>query len=106
MSEYRTHFCSELTINDLNKEVVLSGWVDTIRDHGNLIFIDIRDNYGITQCVLDSSHSNFKKISSISIESVLTVKGLVTKRSQETITRSRCWHNPFSIGRMDIVFFI
>ena len=51
MSFYRTHLCSELTIKNLNQEVILSGWIDTIRDHGNLIFIDLRDNYGITQCV-------------------------------------------------------
>ena len=57
MNTYRTHFCSDLTINNLNQEVKLSGWIDTIRDHGNLIFIDLRDNYGITQCVIDSQNS-------------------------------------------------
>ena len=45
MSFYRTHLCSELTIKNLNQEVILSGWIDTIRDHGNLIFVDLRDNY-------------------------------------------------------------
>ena len=56
MSFYRTHLCSELTIKNLNQEVILSGWIDTIRDHGNLIFIDLRDNYGKTQCVVDAQH--------------------------------------------------
>ena len=53
MNKYRTHLCSELNISNLNEEVTLSGWIDTIRDHGNLLFIDLRDNYGITQCVVD-----------------------------------------------------
>ena len=65
MNKYRTHLCSELNISNLNQEVTLSGWVDTIRDHGNLIFIDLRDNYGITQCVVDAQHKSFEKISSL-----------------------------------------
>ena len=85
MNSYRTHLCSQLNIKNLNEKVALSGWLHSKRDHGNLLFIDLRDNYGITQCVVDSSHSNFKKISSITNESVLTVKGSVTKRSEETI---------------------
>ena len=87
METYRTHFCSQLNINDLNKEVTLSGWVHKKRDHGNLLFIDLRDNYGITQCVVDSSHNDFDKISSNSNESVLTIKGKVTKRSEDTINQ-------------------
>ena len=59
MSHYRTHLCSELTDKNLNQQVTLSGWVDTIRDHGNLLFIDLRDNYGITQCVVDGKHNLF-----------------------------------------------
>ena len=62
MSFYRTHLCSELTIKNLNHEVILSGWIDTIRDHGNLIFIDLRDNYGITQCVVDAQKEIFEKL--------------------------------------------
>ena len=88
MSEYRTHFCSELTISDLNKEVVLSGWVDTIRDHGNLIFIDIRDNYGITQCVADSQKQFFEDLSKVTNESVVRIKGVVAKRSEDTINKN------------------
>ena len=67
MNEYRTHLCSDLTIDDLNKEVVLSGWVDTIRDHGNLLFIYLRDNYGITQCVVDSKKEFFDEIISYTL---------------------------------------
>ena len=75
MNEYRTHLCSELTIDDLNKEVVLSGWIDTIRDHGNLLFIDLRDNYGITQCVVDSKKIFFDEISKLTNESVVKING-------------------------------
>ena len=59
MNKYRTHLCSELNISNLNEQITLSGWVDTIRDHGNLIFIDLRDNYGMTQCVVDAQHQSF-----------------------------------------------
>ena len=61
MNKYRSHFCSEITIKNLNEEVTLAGWIDTKRDHGNLLFIDLRDNYGLTQCVIDSSHKEFNK---------------------------------------------
>ena len=71
METYRTHYCSQLNLNNLNEKVILSGWLHRKRDHGNLLFIDLRDNYGITQCVIDSSHRVFDKISSISNESVL-----------------------------------
>ena len=57
MSIYRSHLCSDLSTNDLDKEVTLSGWIDIKRDHGNLLFIDLRDNYGITQCVIDAKNS-------------------------------------------------
>ena len=88
MNIYRSHYCSELNISNLNQEVVLSGWVDTIRDHGNLIFIDLRDNYGITQCVVDAKHKLFKEITKLSNESVITVKGIVLKRSNETVNKN------------------
>ena len=88
MNKYRTHLCSELNISNLGIDVVLSGWVDTIRDHGNLIFIDLRDNYGITQCVLDAKHKSFTKISNLNNESVVTIKGQVVRRSDETINKN------------------
>ena len=63
MTSYRSHYCSDLSISNLNESVVLSGWVDTIRDHGNLLFIDLRDNFGITQCVVDAKKSIFTDVS-------------------------------------------
>ena len=87
MNKYRTHFCSELNISDLKEDVILSGWVDTIRDHGNLIFIDLRDNYGITQCVIDAKHQSFNEISNLNHESVITIKGLVIERSSDTVNK-------------------
>ena len=88
MNKYRTHLCSELNISDLKEDVILSGWVDTIRDHGNLIFVDLRDNFGITQCVVDAKHKSFDDISNINHESVITIKGHVIDRSSETINKS------------------
>ena len=87
MDKYRTHKCSDLTIDNLNQVVVLSGWVDTIRDHGNLLFIDLRDNYGITQCVIDGKHKYFNDISNITNESVIKITGSVVKRSDDTINK-------------------
>ncbi len=88
MNNYRTHLCSELSISNLNHKVTLSGWVDTIRDHGNLLFIDLRDNFGITQCVVDGQNDLFDEISKISNESVIKISGLVVKRSDETINEN------------------
>ena len=87
MNKYRSHNCSELSIKNLNEEVTLSGWIDTKRDHGNLLFIDLRDNYGMTQCVIDSNHSNFHELSSLSNESVIQINGIVIKRSEDTINK-------------------
>ena len=88
MNKYRSHLCSDLTINNLGDRVTLSGWADTIRDHGNLLFIDLRDNYGITQCVVDGKNPKFNEISKISNESVITIIGEVVKRSDETINKN------------------
>ena len=62
MSKYRTHNCGELNTSHKEKEISLSGWINKKRDHGNLLFIDLRDNFGITQCVIDKSNKIFKKI--------------------------------------------
>ena len=67
MNKYRTHNCSELNKKDANKSVKLSGWVHRKRDHGNLLFFDIRDHYGITQCVIENNNSFF----SISLKKLL-----------------------------------
>ena len=96
MNKYRSHFCSEITIKNLNEEVTLAGWIDTKRDHGNLLFIDLRDNYGLTQCVIDSSHKGFDKISSINNESVVKISGKVVKRSNETI------NNKLNTGEVEV----
>ena len=73
MNIYRSHNCSILNISNLKQEVILSGWVDTIRDHGNLIFIDLRDNYGITQCIIDKDNSSFSILEKIQLETVITL---------------------------------
>ena len=88
MNIYRTHYCSDLSSKNLNEEVILSGWIDTKRDHGNLLFIDLRDNYGITQCVIDIKHSKFKLINSLGNESVVKINGKVLKRSDDTINKT------------------
>ena len=59
MEVYRTHNCNELTLNDVDKNVTLSGWVHRIRDHGGVLFIDLRDHYGITQIVIDPDSEDF-----------------------------------------------
>ena len=59
MSKYRTHNCGELTKANKDKDIILSGWINKKRDHGNLLFVDLRDNYGVTQCVIDKSNKFF-----------------------------------------------
>ncbi|MDC3243469.1 aspartate--tRNA ligase [Candidatus Pelagibacter sp.] len=85
MNKYRTHTCSELTIDNSGKDVVLSGWINKKRDHGNLLFIDLRDNYGMTQCIIDKSNENFKSLEKIQLESVIKINGKVVERTKETI---------------------
>ena len=85
MHKYRTHKCNELSIENVKDQVKLSGWVHRKRDHGQLIFIDLRDHYGLTQVVVDSSNKNFSIFESLPLESVITVSGMVVERSDETI---------------------
>ena len=85
MNKYRTHTCSELTIDNSGKDVVLSGWINKKRDHGNLLFIDLRDNYGMTQCIIDKSNQNFNSLEKIQLESVIKINGKVVERTKETI---------------------
>ena len=87
MHIYRTHNCSELRLKDKNKTVRLSGWVHRKRDHGNLLFIDLRDHYGITQVVLDKKNKHFPTAEKTSSESVITVTGKVMPRSKETLNK-------------------
>ena len=67
MNKYRTHTCGELTKDHKNKEISLSGWINKKRDHGNLLFLDLRDNYGITQCVIQKNNSNFTQLEKLSL---------------------------------------
>ena len=85
MSKYRTHNCGELTKQNKNQDIVLSGWINKKRDHGNLLFIDLRDNYGLTQCVIDKNNEHFKQLEKIQLESVIKIKGKVLERSKETV---------------------
>ena len=85
MHPYRTHTCGALRLADSGARVRLSGWVHRKRDHGNLLFIDLRDHYGITQCVIDSAHRSFAEAAATRPESVVTVTGEVVARTPETI---------------------
>ena len=85
MNKYRTHNCSELNKTNKDQSVVLSGWINKKRDHGNLLFIDLRDNYGLTQCVVDKSNKYFKELEKIQLESVVKITGKVVERSKDTI---------------------
>ncbi len=84
MHAYRTHTCGALRMSDVGQQVRLSGWVHRKRDHGNLVFIDLRDHYGLTQCVLDVSSALFKAVEQTRVESVVTVTGKVVQRPAET----------------------
>ena len=84
MNKYRTHNCSELGEKDINKIVQLAGWLHRKRDHGNLLFADLRDHYGITQCVIENSNKYFEVLEKSKPESVLKIIGKVIKRSKET----------------------
>ncbi len=84
MNKFRSHNCSELTDKDVGKTVRLSGWIHRKRDHGNLLFIDLRDHFGITQCVIENKDKNFKTLEKLRPESVILVDGNVIERSEET----------------------
>jgi aspartyl-tRNA synthetase len=85
MHEYRTHTCGELRKEDVGKTVRVSGWVHRIRDHGGLLFIDLRDHYGITQAVADPKSPAFARAETLKPEWVVRIDGEVVARSQETI---------------------
>ena len=84
MNKFRTHNCSQLSEKEVNNHVILSGWLHRKRDHGNLLFIDLRDHYGVTQCVIENNNKYFSTIEKIKPESVLLVKGRVVKRAEGT----------------------
>ena len=84
MNKFRTHNCSELTEKNIGKNIKLSGWIHRKRDHGNLLFVDLRDHFGITQCVIENKDKNFKILEKLRPESVILVEGNVVRRSKET----------------------
>ena len=93
MSTYRTNTCGELTIKDLDKKVTLAGFVSTIRDHGGVMFVDLRDHYGTTQIVVHDD----SMLKGVSKETVIKVTGTVVKRDEETINKK------LSTGEIELV---
>jgi aspartyl-tRNA synthetase len=85
MHAYRSHNCAELRSADVGETVRLSGWVHRKRDHGHLLFIDLRDHYGITQIVTDTDSTAFPTLDRLRVESVVTIEGEVVARSKETV---------------------
>ncbi|MDB5667564.1 MAG: aspS [Alphaproteobacteria bacterium] len=85
MHAYRTHNCGELRASHVGESVKLSGWVHRKRDHGNLLFVDLRDHYGITQIVVETSDAAFAALDSVRTESVVTVEGKVVARDAEVV---------------------
>ncbi len=97
MNKYRTHKCNELRKEDVDKKISLSGWINKKRDHGNLLFIDLRDNYGITQCIIDKDNKHFSDLEKMQLETVIKVEGKVVNRSKETI------NSEIDTGEIEIV---
>ena len=84
MKKSRSHNCSELTESDSGKNVLLSGWLHRKRDHGNLLFIDLRDHFGLTQCVIENDNKYFKLLENLRSESVINISGRVVEREKGT----------------------
>ena len=87
MHPYRTHTCGELRLAHAGENVRISGWVHRKRDHGQLLFVDLRDNYGLTQCVIDVSSPLFPELEALRVESVIKVTGTVVERNAETVNK-------------------
>ena len=87
MNKYRSHNCNELRKKNVGSNILLSGWINKKRDHGNLLFLDLRDNYGITQCIVDKENKNFKDLEKLQLETVIKVEGKVVDRSTDTINK-------------------
>ena len=85
MHAYRTHSCGELRASNVGETVRLSGWVHRKRDHGHLLFVDLRDHHGLTQVVVDTDSPAFQVLDRIRVESVVTIEGKVVARSPETV---------------------
>ena len=87
MNKYRSHNCNELRKKNVGSNILLSGWINKKRDHGNLLFLDLRDNYGITQCIVDKENKNFKDLEKLQLETVVSVEGKVVERAIDTINK-------------------
>src|SRR3954467_12714019 len=85
MHAYRTHSCAELRKSDVGETIRLSGWVHRKRDHGHLLFVDLRDHHGITQIVTDTDSAAFKVLDRLRVAPVVTIDGEVVARSAETV---------------------
>ena len=97
MNKYRSHNCNQLRKNEVGKKVILSGWINKKRDHGNLLFIDLRDNYGVTQCIINQDNPNFSLLEKTQLETVIQIEGKVVNRSSETINKE------IATGEVEIV---
>ena len=84
MNKYRSHHCAELSESDSGKKILLSGWLHRKRDHGNLLFIDLRDHFGMIQCVIEHNSEYFKLLENLKPESVITVSGNIVEREKGT----------------------
>ena len=89
MHRYRTHTCAALRSGDVGNNVRLSGWVHRVRDHGGLLFIDLRDHYGLTQLVIDPDSAAFKLAETLRSEWVIRVDGDVKARTPETVNKKQ-----------------
>jgi aspartyl-tRNA synthetase len=87
LNKYRSHNCNQLRKKDVGNNVHLAGWINKKRDHGNLLFLDLRDNYGITQCIIDKDNSSFKELEKIQLETVIKIEGKVVDRTLDTINK-------------------
>ena len=87
MNKYRSHTCNELRKKDVGNIISISGWINKKRDHGNLLFIDLRDNYGVTQCIVDKANNNFNDLEKMQLETVIQVEGEVVTRANDTINK-------------------
>ncbi len=89
MSKYRSHNCNELSLDDVGKNISLAGWINRKRDHGNVLFVDLRDHYGVTQCVIEKTNNNLiNLLDNLRVESVIKIDGKVIKRETDTINNS------------------
>ena len=88
MHLFRSHNCNELSLKEVGQEVRLSGWVHRLRDHGGVLFIDLRDHYGMTQIVADPESEAFKKLEKVRAEWVIKVDGVVKKRDEDLINKT------------------